>query len=37
MELTKLVEDGAVVASLNASERGPVVRDFLKAWRCWPH
>ena len=31
MELTKLVEDGAVVASLNASERGPVVRELLES------
>ena len=31
MELTKLVEDGAVVASLNASERGQVVRELLES------
>ena len=31
MELTKLVEDGAVIASLNASERGPVVRELLES------
>ena len=30
MQLTKLVEDGAVVASLNASERGPVIRELLE-------